>query len=104
MEISDFITTHSALFSEKVDDLHQPPDLDLSCSTSPGYWAVCEPVFLDDENLDKVNLDYQHLDLSSYSHLTKAAPQVTVGKANKNYVNFWYETEQTGPAMLSTKL
>ena len=54
--------------------------------------------------LDEINLDYQSLDLSSYSHLTKAGPQVTVGKANKNYVNFWYETEQTGPAMLSTKL
>ena len=69
-----------------------------------GYWAVCGLVFLDDENLDEGNLDYQYLDLSSYSHLTKAGPQVTVGKANKNYVNFWYETEQTGPAMLSTKL
>ena len=69
-----------------------------------GYWAVCGLVFLDDENLDEGNLDYQHLDLSSYSHLTKAGPQATVGKANQNYVKFWYEAEQTGPAMLSIKL
>ena len=61
-------------------------------------------MFLDDENLDEGNLDYQHLDLSSYSHLTKAGPQATVGKANQNYVKFWYEAEQTGPAMLSIKL
>ena len=69
-----------------------------------GYWAVCELVFLDDENLDEGNLDYQHLDLSSYSHLTKAGPQATVGKANQNFVKFWYEAEQTGSAMLSIKL
>ena len=58
-------------------------------------------MFLDDENLDKWNLDFQHLDLYSYSHLTKAGPQATVGKANQNYVKFWYEAEQTGPAKLS---
>ena len=69
-----------------------------------GYWAVCGLVFLDDENLVEGNLDYQHLDLSSYSHLTKAGPQATVGKANQNYVKFWYEAEQTGSAMLSIKL
>ena len=33
-----------------------------------------------------------------------AGPQATAGKANQNIVNFWYEAEQTGPAMLSIKL
>ena len=72
--------------------------------TVQGYWAVCGLVFLDNENLDEVNLDCQHLDLSSYSHLTKAGPQATVGKANQNFVKFWYEAEQTGSAMLSIQL
>ena len=40
----------------------------------------------------------------SYSNLTKAGPQASVGKANQNYVKFWYEAEQTGPARLSIKL
>ena len=37
----------------------------------------------------------------SYSNLTKAGPQASVGKANQNYVKFWYEAEQTGPTRLS---
>ena len=33
--------------------------------------------------------------------MTKAGPQASVGKANQNYVKFWYEVEQTGPTRLS---
>ena len=38
---------------------------------------------------------------NSHSHLTKAGPQASVGKANQNFVKFWCEAKQTGFARLS---
>ena len=34
-------------------------------------------------------------------NLTKTSPQASMGKANQNFVKFWCEAEQTGPARLS---
>ena len=40
----------------------------------------------------------------SHSNLIKTSPQAYMGKANQNFVKFWCEAEQTGPARLSWML
>ena len=42
--------------------------------------------------------------LADDSNLTKTSPQAYMGKANQNFVKFWCEAGQTGPARLSWML
>ena len=46
-------------------------------------------------------IDFLRTSPRSHSDKTKSSPQATMGKAIQNFVQFWYEAEQTGPAMLS---
>ena len=49
----------------------------------------------------KIKIDFLRSSLRSHSDETKTSPQATTGKANQNFVTFWCEAGQTGPARLS---
>ena len=49
----------------------------------------------------KIKIDFLRTSPRSHSDKPKTSPQATTGKANQNFVQFWCEAEQTGPARLS---
>ena len=51
--------------------------------------------------MKKIKIDFLRTSPRSHSERTKTSPQATMGKANQNFVQFWCEAEQTGPARVS---